>query len=118
MRDFRRLKVWRKSHQLVLDIYEHTGSFPTEERYGLISQVRRSAVSIPANIAEGYGHDGDKELVRYLRIAQSSSSELSYHLLLSKDLGYLKHHAYADLRSRLHEVQSMIVGLTNTVIGR
>lgn len=103
---------------MVLDIYNHTQSFPLFERYGLTSQVRRSAVSIPANIAEGYGHDGDKELVRYLRIAQSSSSELSYHLLLSRDLGYLEQRAYKDLDRGLNEVQSMLVGLANRVSGR
>jgi four helix bundle protein len=118
MRDYQRLVVWKKAHALVLEVYERTKAFPRSESYGLTTQVRRAAVSIPANIAEGYGHQGDNELARYLRIAQASSSELSYHLLLSRDLGYLDRGTHRQLTLSLREVQSMLIGLANKVSGR
>jgi four helix bundle protein len=87
MRDFRKLMVWQKAHQLTLGIYELTANFPRDEVYGLTSQVRRAAASIPANVAEGCGRDGDTELARFLRIAMGSANELEYHLILARDLG-------------------------------
>jgi four helix bundle protein len=75
---------------LTLDLYEITKSFPKEELYGLTSQIRRSCSSIPANIAEGCGRDGDAELARFLQIAMGSASELEYHLLLANDLAFWK----------------------------
>jgi four helix bundle protein len=114
-RDFRKLQVWRKAHELVLEVYVQTNGFPRAERHGLTSQIRRAAVSIPANIAEGYGHQGDRELVRFLRIAQSSSSELGYHLLLARDLDYLDSGVYEQIAAKLEEVKSMLVGFTNKV---
>ncbi len=87
MRDFRQLMVWEKSHQLTLEIYQATGAFPREELYGLTSQIRRAAASIPANIAEGCGKDTETELARYMQISMGSASELEYHLLLAHDLG-------------------------------
>ena len=89
MKDFRELKVWEKAHQLTLSVYQVSHRFPKEELYGLTSQIRRASASIPANIAEGCGKCGDAELARYLQIAMGSSSELEYHLLLARDLGYL-----------------------------
>jgi four helix bundle protein len=85
---FRDLAVWEKSHQLVLIIYNSTISFPKEERYGLISQMRRAATSIPANIAEGYKRTGNKDKIRFYNIAQSSLEELRYFLILSRDLNF------------------------------
>ncbi len=76
MRDFKKLKVWQRSHQLALDVYKSTNDFPNSELYGLINQMRRSAVSIPSNIAEGCGKAGKAEFARYLRIAMGSASEL------------------------------------------
>jgi four helix bundle protein len=87
-RSFRDLAVWEKSHQLVLIIYNSTISFPKEERYGLISQMRRAATSIPANIAEGYKRTGNKDKIRFYNIAQSSLEELRYFLILSRDLNF------------------------------
>lgn len=89
MRDFRQLQVWDKAHQLTLLIYEATLKFPREELYGLTSQIRRAAVAIPANIAEGCGKDTELELARYMQISMGSASELEYHLLLARDLRYL-----------------------------
>ena len=74
MRDFRDLQVWQKAHRLTLDVYRATRSFPTEERYGLTAQLRRSAASIPTNIAEGCGRDGERELARFISIAAGSAS--------------------------------------------
>jgi four helix bundle protein len=86
---FRDLIIWGKSHQLVLIIYKSTKSFPKEETYGLTSQMRRAATSIPANIAEGYKRTGNKDKIRFYNIAQSSLEELRYYLILSKDLNLI-----------------------------
>jgi four helix bundle protein len=89
MKDFRNLDVWNKAHQLTLDVYRGTGSFPLDERFGLTSQIRRSAASIAANIAEGCGRTGNAEFHRFLPMAIGSASELEYHILLARDLGYI-----------------------------
>ena len=96
MKDYRQLKVWERSHRLTVTLYRVTARFPAEERYGLTSQIRRAAASIPANIAEGCGRDGDAELARFCRIASGSASELDYHLLLAKELGLLGDNSYRD----------------------
>jgi len=86
--------VWEKSHLLTLEIYRATENFPREELYGLTGQIRRASASIPANIAEGFGKDGDADFARFLQIARGSASELEYHLLLVKDLGFLEQNNY------------------------
>lgn len=108
MRDYHRLDVWQKSHDLTLEIYRQTAVFPKEELYGLTSQIRRAAVSIPANIAEGCGRDGEPELARFLQIAMGSVSELSYELELARDLGYLAPDPYIPLQERLNEIGKML----------
>lgn len=108
MKDFRSLKVWKKAHALVLGVYKASGQFPTDERFGLISQLRRCAVSVPSNIAEGCGRGGDAELRRFLQIAMGSSSEVEYQLLLSHDLGYLAAGLYKDLSEQVVEVKRML----------
>jgi four helix bundle protein len=90
MQDFRQLKIWERAHQLTLAVYSNTASFPHEERYGLTSQIRRVAVSIPANLAEGCGRGGDADFRRFVQIAMGSACELEYHLLLACDLKLLK----------------------------
>lgn len=85
MGDFKKLAVWEKAHRLTLAVYRASGSFPKDELYGLMSQIRRAAASIPTNIAEGSGRGGDRELVRFLHIALGSANELEYQLLLAKD---------------------------------
>ena len=112
MGDFRNLRVWQRAHQLTLDLYGDSRTFPKEERYRLTSQLRRSAVSIPANIAEGCGRNGDAELARFLTIARGSASELDYYLLLAHDLGYLKSSRYEQLAEEVHGISRM---LTNFV---
>lgn len=108
MKDFRKLKVWEKSHQLTLMVYKATRSFPKEELYGLTIQTRRASVSIPANIAEGCGRGSDAELARFFQIAMGSASELEYHFLLSSDLGYLDTSIYESLNKQVIEVKRML----------
>ena len=89
MKNFKELNVWLKAHQLVLAVYQVTKSFPSDELFGLTSQMRRAAASIPANIAEGCGRSSDAEFARFLYISFGSASELEYHILLAHDLGML-----------------------------
>ncbi|RPI84715.1 MAG: four helix bundle protein [Chloroflexi bacterium] len=115
MQDFRKLKVWEKSHHLTLEVYKVTKSFPKEELYGLTSQLRRSCASIPANIAEGCCRSGDVEFVRFLQISAASASETDYHLLLSRDLGYLNEAVYQRISLELVEVRQMLSSLINKI---
>jgi len=87
-KSFKELIVWQKAHQLVLNVYKVTKSFPKEEMYGLTSQLRRSSVSVAANIAEGFKKKGIADKLKYMNTAQGSLSETDYHLLLTNDLGY------------------------------
>ena len=88
--NFEQLNVWKLAHELTLDVYYRTKVLPNEEKYGLISQMRRSAVSVPANIAEGFKKRGSKDKVRFYNIAQGSLEELRYYFILCRDLDYLK----------------------------
>lgn len=108
MKDFRKLDVWRKAHQLTLAVYKATTTFPKEELYGLTSQIRRASVSIPANIAEGCGRGSDAELGHFLQVAMGSASELEYHLLLAHDLNFLKTSDYEQLACDVIEVKRML----------
>lgn len=108
MRDFRELLVWKKAHAFARGIYEHSRAFPTEERYGLTAQLRRAAVSIASNIAEGCGREGERELARFLSIAAGSASEAEYQLLLARDLTYLPEAAHAQLDAKVNEVKKML----------
>ena len=108
VRDFRELKVWEKGHRLTVAVYEATSGFPRNELYGLTAQLRRCSASIPANIAEGCGRDGEAELGRFMLISMGSASELEYHLLLARDLGYLDIRRYQDLSQRTQEVKRML----------
>jgi four helix bundle protein len=115
MKSFRDLKVWEKSHELALAAYDATASFPKQEMFGLVSQIRRCATSIPANIAEGCGRRGNGEFHRFLQIAMGSASELEYHLLLSRDLKFLDMELHASLNSRVEEVKRMLSSLIRKV---
>ena len=111
MQDYRKLSVWAKSHQLVLLVYEATGAVSERKFPGLTSQVRRAAASIPANIAEGCGHTGSRELARFLGIALASSFELAYHLQLAADLNVLTKSDFARLDARTEQVKRMLSSL-------
>jgi four helix bundle protein len=115
MQDYRKLTVWGKSHQLVLMLYQLTGTSPERKYPGLTSQIRRAAASIPANIAEGCGHGGRRELSRFLGIALASSFELSYQLQLAVDLGMLSKSQYARLDARTDQVRKMLSSLVSKV---
>src|SRR5258708_14531740 len=93
---FQDLIVWQKSHQLVLAVYRVTRTLPKEELFGLVSQMRRAAVSVPANVAEGFKRRGRPDKARHMNIAQSSLEELRYYLILCGDLNYLKHGSNSD----------------------
>jgi four helix bundle protein len=115
MKDFRDLLVWEKAHALTLASYRGTADFPKPEIYGLVSQIRRCSASIAANIAEGYGKRGNPEFQRFLHIAAGSASELEYHFLLSKDLGFLSAEEYKQLDQLTVEVKRMLAGLIKKV---
>lgn len=111
MRDFRDLQVWQKAHRLTLEVYRVTRSFPAEERYGLTVQLRRSAASVPTNLAEGCGRDGERELARFISIAAGSASETEYHLLLARDLEYLPPSDHERLSGLVTEIKKMLGAL-------
>ena len=116
MKGFRELNVWKKAHQLTLKTYKATTTFPRDEIYGLTSQIRRSAVSIPANIAEGCGRNGDAELARFLQIAMGSASELEYHFLLARDLNLLNTSNYDQLTNEVIDVKRMLTSFIKKLI--
>jgi four helix bundle protein len=111
MQDFRKLEVWHRAHLLTLEVYKATTSFPTEERYCLVSQLRRSTVSIPSNIAEGRGRNTDADFARFVTNALGSCSELDYQLLLAQELGYLDVDVSTRLQREVHEISKMLCGL-------
>ncbi len=115
LKDFKELKVWKKSRALTTVIYECTGKFPAREIYGLTSQMRRCAVSIGANIAEGCGRRSDQELIRFLKIARGSAFELECHVIVSSDLKFLKEDEGVALIEKIHEVQRMLSSFIQTL---
>ncbi len=108
MRDFRQLKVWEKAHHFTLCVYRVTKNFPSDERFGLTSQLRRSASSVPTNIAEGCGRNSERELARFMSIAAGSASEVEYQLLLARDLKYIQIETYREISQQLSEIKKML----------
>ena len=108
MKDFHKLKVWEKAHDLTLRVYLSTKDFPKEEIYGLTSQMRRSSASIPTNIAEGCGRSSKAETIHFFNVATGSSSELEYQLIRAYDLHYLADGPYSELSEGLIEVRRML----------
>ena len=109
---FKNLLVWQKAHQFVIEIYSITKDFPKDELYGLTSQFRRAAISIPANIAEGYTRKGEKDKLRFYNISQGSLEECRYYIILSNDLGYLKN---SEINNLLEEISKMLVSYMNKI---
>jgi len=107
--------VWQKAYQLCVEIYRITRSFPKDEQYGLTSQIRRSGVSIPSNIAEGYGRKTTPEYIRSLYIAYGSLCELETQLLLAGDLNYIAHEDISKLSSAVGEVERMLKALIRSL---
>lgn len=110
---FEDLIVWQKAHEFVLSVYNFTGRFPQKEIYGLTSQFRRAAISIPANIAEGFKKKGKADKVRFMNIAQGSIEECRYYLILSKDLNYGDH---LDQKLKLEEVSKLLESYSSRIL--
>lgn len=111
MRDYKKLIVWDKSYKLGIDIYSVTKTFPKEEIYGLTSQLRRSAISIPSNIAEGSRRSTEKDYKSFLHVAYGSGAELEVQILFSKDLSYISNDTCKKLLNNLSEVMKMLNAL-------
>ncbi|WP_243303968.1 four helix bundle protein [Geothrix oryzisoli] len=111
MQDFRNLAVWRHAHELTLAVYRETAGFPDLERFGLANQMRRSAASIPTNIAEGCGRGSDADFARFLHMALGSASELEYQILLASDLGYLLPATGGSLLDQVQVIKKMASSL-------
>jgi len=110
---FQDLIVWQKAHDVVLKVYTATRGFPAEERFGLVSQMRRAAVSVPANIAEGFKKRGQRDKMNFYNIAQGSLEELRYYLILVADLGYIP--KPIELTAAVEEVGKMLYALIRSV---
>ena len=115
MHNFRNLKIWQKSRLIVKEVFLLTRNFPAEEKFGLVSQILRSAYSIPSNIAEGSGRDTSKEFARFLDIALGSAFELETQLILAADVSYISESQLTDILNLLQEVQKMIYSFKTTL---
>ena len=115
MQNFRELKVWQRSHQLVLELYRVTSNFPKSEVYGLTSQLRRAAASVPMNIVEGCGRGSNAELGRFLWIAMGSAAEVEYQCLLAHDLKFMTEVEFAKMSSEIVEIRRMLNALIHKV---
>ena len=110
-----KLEVWRRSLNLVTKIYKKTVQFPADEKFGLVSQMRRAAVSIPSNIAEGAARNSKKEFINFLHIAQGSASELETQILISGNLDFVSQSQADPLLKELEEISRMIIGLQKSL---
>jgi len=115
MQNYKELKVWAKVHEFTLKVYEVTKQFPQEEIYGMTSQLRRAASSIPANIAEGCGKFTSQDFARYLNIALGSANESEYFILLSKDLKFISLDDYTIINQIINEIKAMLISLISKV---
>jgi four helix bundle protein len=111
MKDFRKLKVWEKSHSMALSIYTASKGFPKEELYGISAQLRRAMVSIPTNLAEGCGRGSDKDFRRFVQIAMGSACETEYLILLCGDMKYISEEIFNRLLVEIQEIKRMLVSL-------
>jgi four helix bundle protein len=115
MKGFKSLIAWQKAYALTLDIYKVSGNFPKEEIYAMTSQIRRAAVSIPSNIAEGYERNHRKEYLHFLSVAKGSLGEIETQLLLAKDLNYIKESLHAEIDAKRSEVGRLLTGLLKSL---
>ncbi len=111
IKSFTDLKAWKESHRLVVDIYKETRDFPKSEMYGLTNQIRRSAVSITSNIAEGFGRQRMKEKIQFYYLAQGSLIELKSQLLIARDIKYLKEDDFKNLAKQANKAHALLQGL-------
>ena len=115
MLHWKNLKVWEKSNCLTKKIYELTSKFPKQEQFGVISQIRRAAYSIPVNIVEGKSRKNTKEFIQFLNISNASLEEVRYFIFLSKDLKYINEEDYLMLENKCEEISKMLNGLINSL---
>jgi four helix bundle protein len=115
MQDFRRLEVWQLAHEATLAIYRFAAGFPSDERFGISSQLRRASVSIEANLAEGCGRGTDADFARFVQTAMGSASETECHLLIARDLGFLDEPAHRRLEEKLQRVKRMLASRLKTL---
>lgn len=115
VRSFRDLVAWQNAYRLGLTIYGITRNFPADERFGLVQQMRRCAVSVSSNIAEGYGRAGRSDYSRFLKIARGSVYEVDTQLMFSKDLGYLSDHEYIETKAVLDDCERVLAGLIRAI---
>lgn len=109
MRDYHNIAAWERGHGFVKEIYKLTESFPKEETFGLVSQLRRAAFSIPVNIAEGAGRSTNKDFAHFLQIAIASANEVEYELFLSMELGFIKEEEHSRLNTEIVEIRKMLI---------
>lgn len=115
MHNYKKLKIWIKARTLVKEVYMITEQYPQEEKYGLTSQIRRAAISISSNIAEGSGKESEKEFNRFLEIAYSSAFELESQIILSEDLNFISHDDSSKILTQIQEIQKMIYSFSRTI---
>jgi four helix bundle protein len=115
MKSYKELNVWKKSFELVHSVYRVTRVFPREELFALVSQMRRAAISIPSNIAEGCSRKTTREYIQFVQIAFGSAAELETQIALAKELGYLSDEEFGHLNSKTHEVLKMLNGLLSSL---
>ncbi|MEL1245954.1 four helix bundle protein [Flavobacterium sp. DGU11] len=115
MIDYKKYIVWQKSHDLVLEVYKATASFPKSELFNMVSQINRACLSIPTNIAEGCGRETQKELLRFLYISSGSAHELEYLFLVSKDLKFIDEDLYIKLYTEINEIKKMLAALIRKI---
>lgn len=115
MQDYRKLKTWQAARSLVPGVYRVTAGFPSSERFGLSQQMRRSAVSISSNIAEGCGRGSQRELLRFLQIASGSAHELESQLQVAVDLGFCSEISASQVPGQIRRIKPMLAGLENTI---
>ena len=115
LKNYKELKVWQKSYRLCLEAYKMTAQFPKEEKFGLISQIRRSVVSVPSNIAEGYGRKTTADYIKFLYIAYGSNCELETQIMLSGDLNFLEGDKVKIIIDEIHGVERMLKALIKSL---
>ena len=115
LKNYKELKVWQKSYQLCLEVYRITVEFPKDEKFGLTSQIRRAVVSVPSNIAEGYGRKTTPDYIKSLYIAYGSNCELETQIMLSGDLGYIDSTVMKIIIDQIHEVERMLKALIKSL---
>jgi four helix bundle protein len=113
--NFKNLEIWKKSRALVKEVYHLTNDFPSEEKFGLTLQIRRSSISVPSNIAEGCGRGTDKQLIQFLNISIGSLCELETHIYSANDLEFIDNQVNNKIIQEIAEVRKMVMGFKNSI---